>query len=202
MNEAARQPYDNLSPEDQAKIDNVDQLEADKVRLEKLMEVPFAFSLSGNALNMVNTGIETGYRGYVYKVEVPEGTETIQIERYKDIWVLNKNYEKLIPYGQITVKIATAGHFGKDNIFRVNFDMYYDNHTLQVFLKVQLIFFCPKAHISRFILVFLLFSPLPYIWVCTVMTASPTDLKKPDNLNGYQIIHFIFKNITIIQSVT
>ncbi|MBS6339448.1 MAG: hypothetical protein KH501_00745 [Eubacterium limosum] len=81
MNEAARQPYDNLSPEDQAKIDNVDQLEADKVRLEKLMEVPFAFSLSGNALNMVNTGIETGYRGYVYKVEVlkPFSSNVIKI---------------------------------------------------------------------------------------------------------------------------
>ncbi|WP_207741443.1 hypothetical protein [Eubacterium maltosivorans] len=79
--EAARQPYDNLSPEDQAKIDNVDQLEADKVRLEKLMEVPFAFSLSGNALNMVNTGIETGYRGYVYKVEVlkPFSSNVIKI---------------------------------------------------------------------------------------------------------------------------
>ncbi|MCB6571022.1 Ig-like domain-containing protein [Eubacterium limosum] len=125
--EQARLLYDNLSKEDQAKVSDLSKLEAAEAKINELIETPFMFSLNGKLLNVVNTGEETGYRGYVYKVEVPKGTETVQLERYKDIAVMDKSYQTLIPAGQTTVDIETAGYFGRDNIFITNHDMYYYN---------------------------------------------------------------------------
>ena len=122
--EYARQLYNNLNAEDQAKVADLAKLEAAEAKLEELIQVPYLFSLDGKILNVV-TEEANSYRGHYYKVEVPKGTEKIQLERYKNIEVQDQSYATLIPEGQTTVDIETANRIGKGSYFILNYDMFW-----------------------------------------------------------------------------
>ena len=129
--EAARQLDNNLSQADQERVTGYDRLTAAEEKLAELMQAPFLFSVNGQILPMENTGEETG-SGYYYKVTIPEGTTTVQIERYKDITVQDIAYNTLIAAGTTTVDISTADHVGRQNYFILNHDLDYNHIYFEV----------------------------------------------------------------------
>ena len=122
--DTARMLYDNLSDVDKDKVADYTRLTDAENKMTELLAIPFIFSLNGTPLKMIQEEEHTSIRGHYYKVEVPKGTKTVQLERYKDIKVQDQSYGELISAGTNTVDIKNIG-YGKGSYFIINYDWYY-----------------------------------------------------------------------------
>ena len=66
-------------------------------------DVPFRFTLDGEVLEMNDAGTYQG--DPCYEVQVPAGTETVQVERDKSIQISSYGYSILFTYGTSTVDL-------------------------------------------------------------------------------------------------
>ena len=121
--ENARQLYDNLSTEDKEKVKDTARLTDAEAKIQELISIPFIFSLNDTPLKITQEEANS-YRGHYYKVEVPAGTKTVQLERYKNIKVQDQSYKTLIPEETSTVDIENI-KYSKGNYIILNYDMYW-----------------------------------------------------------------------------